>query len=464
MLFQQHTPSCLAPPPALAGKKLWLPRLQVGSSRLFAAVFRSIGVDAEIFPPSDARTRELGARHSCGDECYPLKVTLGDCLKILDQPGHNQTNTAFLMATGQGPCRFGQYAPYFKSMFRSLGYPDITIVSPSFENGYADYGESSSIFVRSAWRAVVSADILLKLLLRTRPYEVTPGSADALYDESLTELSQIFETRHGSYAQQMKELQEGLLRARARFRSLTLRSDHNRPLIGVVGEIFCRLNTFSNEDLIRRLETAGAEVWLNDISEWVWYTNDEETRQLARRGKTYSVSAVGAKMRNLFQKRDEHTLVSMFREDLLGREEPDDIRDILRNAEPYLPAEGASGEMVVNVGKAVYFARKGLDGVIDISPFTCMNGIICEAIYPRVSRDNCGIPIRNFYFDGAQSDLERDVGIFLELARNYRSRKTYPNAPQHVALLQRKSYDWQPYKSARNRPLAVRPSPTARNR
>ncbi len=100
------------------------------------------------------------------------------------------------------------------------------------------------------------------------------------------------------------------------------------------------------------------------------------------------------------------------------------MREVLSDAEPYLPAEGASGEMVINIGKAVYFARKGLDGVIDISPFTCMNGIIGEAIYPRVSRDNGGIPIRNFYFDGTQSDLERDIGIFLELARNYRNRKT----------------------------------------
>jgi len=28
-------------------------------------------------------------------------------------------------------------------------------------------------------------------------------------------------------------------------------------------------------------------------------------------------------------------------------------------------------------------------------------------------------PIRNFYFDGTNSDLDRDIGIFLELARSY---------------------------------------------
>jgi len=42
--------------------------------------------------------------------------------------------------------------------------------------------------------------------------------------------------------------------------------------------------------------------------------------------------------------------------------------------------------MVLNVGKAVYLAKKGAAGIIDISPFTCMNGIVCEAIYPNEPR------------------------------------------------------------------------------
>jgi predicted nucleotide-binding protein (sugar kinase/HSP70/actin superfamily) len=130
--------------------------------------------------------------------------------------------------------------------------------------------------------------------------------------------------------------------------------------------------------------------------------------------------------RRRLQKQDEHEMVSLFRNDFFGQEEPDDVQNVLDFATPYLPAPGCSGEMVLNAGKAVYFARKGVDGVIDISPFTCMNGIVCEAIYPRISRDSAGLPIRNFYFDGTQSDLERDIGIYLELARNYRRHKPWP--------------------------------------
>jgi len=80
--------------------------------------------------------------------------------------------------------------------------------------------------------------------------------------------------------------------------------------------------------------------------------------------------------------------------------------------------------MVLSVGKAIYMYEKGVDGIIDISPFTCMNGIICESVYPKVSRDCDGIPIRTFYFDGSQTDLENDLGIFMELVSNYSRRKT----------------------------------------
>ena len=73
----------------------------------------------------------------------------------------------------------------------------------------------------------------------------------------------------------------------------------------------------------------------------------------------------------------------------------------------------------------MYLARKGADGIIDISPFTCMNGIVTEAVYPKLSAAYDGIPIRNFYFDGTQSDLDRDLGIYMELARSYRERKQF---------------------------------------
>ena len=129
-------------------------------------------------------------------------------------------------------------------------------------------------------------------------------------------------------------------------------------------------------------------------------------------------------IRKRVQQRDEHVLLEPFKEDFAGYEEPD-IYEVLELAEPYLPPDGVMGEMVLNVGKAIYLTKHGADGIIDISPFTCMNGIVSEAIYPRISKDLGGIPIRNFYFDGTQSDLDRDLGVYIELARSYQRRKKW---------------------------------------
>jgi predicted nucleotide-binding protein (sugar kinase/HSP70/actin superfamily) len=414
----------IPPTHPFTGKKTWVPRMATGVSRALAAVLRSIGIDAEAIPPPDAETLELGGRHTSGEECYPLRLTVGDFLKILQKPGVDPAKLAFFMATGQGPCRFGQYAPYVKSMLASLGYPGVTILAPACETGYSDFGEASSLYTRGAWRAIVCSDILFKLLLKTRPYEIAAGSSDLVYEESLCELCRTLEVPYASNKEQMSALQECMLRIRDCFRAVEIKQDPDRPLIGVVGEIFCRLNTFSNDDLVRRLEEFGAEVRLNDVSEWIWYVNDDEFRTLRLRGRHFSLRALSAHVRNHFQHKDERDIAALFNEDFHGYEEPSEMAEVLGYAEPYLPPLGANGEMIVNIGKAVYFSKKGADGVIDISPFTCMNGIICEAIYPRVSRDNGGIPIRNFYFDGTQFDLERDVGIFLELARNYHGRKT----------------------------------------
>ncbi len=411
---------------ALYGRKTYVPRMVEGSARAIAAVLRSLGIDADVTPHSNAQTMELGGKFSSGDECYPLRVTVGDFLRITEQPGFDPKKTAFFMASGHGPCRFGQYASYLKQVMEQVGCQEVTIFQPTTEKGYSDFGEASNLFTRGVWRAVVAGDILLKLLLKTRPHEVTLSSADAAYDESVQALCKVLEKPYASHVKQMQALCGCLLNAREQFRNLPVEFDCSKPLIGVVGEIFCRLNEFSNNELVRRLESAGAEVWINDLSEWIWYANADQHRRLQIYGRRISVEAAGAFIRNYVQRKDEHALLAMFKEDFHGYEEPHEIQVVLDGAEPYLPALGANGEMVVNVGKAVYFAHKGLDGVIDISPFSCMNGIVGEAVYPRVSRDHAGIPIRNFYFDGTNSDLDRDIGIFLELARSYQRRKPWP--------------------------------------
>ena len=414
----------IAPDHPLAGKTIYVPTMAEPSVEAMCAVFRWIGIEAQPTPPSDSRTLEVGGKYTVGDECFPAKITVGDFLKITEQPDFDPKHTVFFMGGADGPCRFGQYAPCLRKILREQGHADVQILSPRGQHGYSDFTDFSNAFVRTAWRALVSADILRKLLLQVRPYETEPGSADSAFRHSVADLCDTVENSCSDVTCQMNSIQRCLLRARERFRSVPARFDGSRPLIGIVGEIFCRLNKFSNQDLVRRLEAHGAECWMTDIAEWIAYTNTEEVRNLRLERRSYSWAMLKSKLRARIQNAEEHALVSLFADDFAGYEEPG-IDKVLELAHPYLPFTGAEGEMVASLGRGAYLAMHGVDGIVDISPFTCMNGIVSEAIYPKLSHDYAGIPIRNFYFDGQQSDLERDIEIYLELARSYSLRKPF---------------------------------------
>ncbi len=408
----------------LKDRTLWLCRMPYGGSRMLAAAFCSIGLDTHVTPDEDARTLELGAKYTSGDECYPQRIVLGDYLKLLEDQGLEPRKTAFLLPTANGPCRFGQYVGLLRRVLDELGYHDVEILSFTSADGYAGIGEQAGELIRTAWRAVLVQDILLKLLLMTRPYEVEPGSTDRVYLECLDLMGEIIARQKIPHKERMVALKAGLRRCKEKFSVIPVKKE-DRPLIGVVGEIFCRLNTFANNELIRHIEAQGGECWLAGVGEWVWYTNAEAFRRHREEKRRFRKEWLKTFLTARIMHKDEKALLEDFREVFASRPEPH-IHELLEYARPYLPQEGAMGEMVLSTGGAIYLYHQGADGIVDISPFTCMNGIVTEAIYPRVSKDHENIPIRVFYFDGTNRDLDRDVGIFLELARTYKRRKKIP--------------------------------------
>ena len=77
------------------------------------------------------------------------------------------------------------------------------------------------------------------------------------------------------HKERLELMAKALEKCREKFRGIPAAYTKDRPLIGVVGEIFCRLNTFSNDDLIRKDEDHGGEALLSGVAGWVWYTYEE---------------------------------------------------------------------------------------------------------------------------------------------------------------------------------------------
>lgn len=408
----------------ITGRKLYIPRMSFSCARLMGAAFQSAGINALPSPASDARTMELGGKYLTGDECLPERITLGNFIKVIEDPAFDPDSTAFLLPTAHGPCRFGQYQALFKKILKEKGLLErVPVISPTSKNGYEGFGVNGRQLMRTAWLAVLTSDIIRKIHLRVRPYAKDKDYANEIFHRAMDESAAILSKPDLEHKIRRAKIKDALIRVRDWYRRLPADYSKPRPLIGIVGEIYCRLNEFSNEYLVNKIEEFGGEVWMTDVAEWVWYTTDEQILRLKRERKYLSGEMLSALIKSYFLKRDEHFLYAPFKKDFLGYEEPSHVKVVLNLSKPYLPQEGALGEMVLNVGKSIYLYKKGADGVIDISPFTCMNGIVSETVYPIVSKNHDGFPIRIFYFDGTQMDLDRDVGIFLELAKNYMRKK-----------------------------------------
>jgi predicted nucleotide-binding protein (sugar kinase/HSP70/actin superfamily) len=135
----------------LDGKTVYFPSMSEAGVRVIASAFRSVGIDAKSMAPSDEETMVLGGRHSSGEECLPLKVTLGDALKLLVHGEIAPDKMALFMPTSDGPCRFGQYGPYIKEVLKEMGFDGVTVVSPTCEDGYSGIGEHADELLRTAW-------------------------------------------------------------------------------------------------------------------------------------------------------------------------------------------------------------------------------------------------------------------------------------------------------------------------
>jgi hypothetical protein len=89
-------------------------------------------------------------------------VTVGDFMKVVENPAIDNKRIALFMPTAQGPCRFGQYAPYLRQILDANGYAEVEILSPTSQNAYDGLGTLAGAFVRNRIGAISSAVILVQ--------------------------------------------------------------------------------------------------------------------------------------------------------------------------------------------------------------------------------------------------------------------------------------------------------------
>jgi predicted CoA-substrate-specific enzyme activase len=392
-------------------KKIFLPPM-ADHARALAAAFRACGVEAEVLPESDEETVRIGKEFSSGRECFPLALTTGDMIKATRRPGFDPDRSAFFMPTGKGPCRFGQYHRYHRQVLDRIGLHQVEIISPmQDESLHNDVRALDKNFVLMSWRGALAVDLLQKALWEHRPYEKRKGRTDEVYQAALSAVVSAIEHR--------ANLVPVLRQAYEDFCAIDI-IERQKPIVGIVGEIYIRSNRFSNEDIVSQVEQLGGEAWVAPISEWLLYVN--ETAKVSAKMTRSWKALIKAYLTGRVQRKDEHRFLSGFNGRMRNLHEPS-IEQTLRRAMPYIH-HSFEGEAVLSVGKAIDYIHKGASGIINVMPFTCMPGTIAIAILKRVREDFGNIPLLSIAYEGQKdSQTLTRLEAFMHQARAYQGEK-----------------------------------------
>ena len=369
---------------------LYIPRMAEHACA-FAAAFRACGLPSEPLAESDEESLLIGRRYTTGKECLPATITTGDMVKKTQEAGFDPDKAAFFMPSGSGPCRFGQYNKLHRLVLKKIGMSSIPVYAPNQGKPfYEDFKSLAKDPTRLAWQGICAVDIFYKALYRIRPYEKNAGETDRVYGEMIQKLCDDIEAGKSVTAQMAKYAQA--------FRNIEQIDVPRKPLVGIVGEIYVRTHVFSNNNVIRDLESMGCEVDLALFGEWLYYTNWARVRTGKRmKDPVYTFKSW---LKDSFQRADERKLAKRFA-DLLRQPVEARTQEVLDLGSRYID-DTFEGEAILTVGRALELYHHGAAGIVNVMPFTCMPGTITSGIFDRLRAEHDNFPVMSIAYDGQQ--------------------------------------------------------------
>ena len=346
----------------------------------WAAALKKVGVEPFIPPYTSKKTLSLGTKHSPEAICLPYKLILGNFIEAIEGGADYVA-----MISSPGICRLGEYGSCIKNALTDLGYNDKYIDLTLYDGIQGMYrflkeitGKNDPVlFMRAiviAIRKVFVMDDLDARLSYLRAREVHSGEAEKYFNKAV---KYIMEANSNRALDRAKKLAFDELNK--------TEIDANREVLHVdlTGEIYIVCDDFSNQNIVRELGKMGVEV---------------------RRSLTVSSFLKDAIIPKMFRKGETH------------------LQRANRMAKPYLLRD-IGGDSLECVSDVVYADQRGIDGIIHVSPFTCMPEIMSQNIFPAM-RENCDIPILPLIMDeqtGKAGYLTR-LEAFVDLMRR-RKRK-----------------------------------------
>ena len=386
---------------------------------LVKEVFRGAGYNLELLPSTDHDAVEAGLRYVNNDICYPSILVTGQIMEAIESGRYDLSKTAVVISQTGGGCRATNYIALIRKALRESGHPEIPVISLSA----VALGEDNPGFkitpalLKQAVYAVLFGDVMMQMLYRCRPYEATPGAANALYEEYMARARKLAPkfNRH-NYTKLCREA----IRA---FDTMPLVGEGTKPRVAVVGEILVKFSPAGNNHLVELLESEGAEAVVPDLIDFMlycFYNQIYKAEHLGTSKKTAKISALGIWA-------IEHILrgsaVKAF-EESKHFDAPTSIYKIVSYAEPIVSIGNQTGEGWFLTGEMVELIKEGVPNIVCTQPFGCLpNHVVGKGVIKALRKAYPSSNIVAIDYDPGASEVNQLNRIKLMLSTAQKNLK-----------------------------------------
>lgn len=234
------------------------------------AAFNTSGYQVKMLEKVTSEDVEVGLKYVNNDACYPAIIVIGQMLRALKSGAVDPHQTALIITQTGGGCRASNYISFLRKALTDSGLGFVPVISLSAQGLENHPGvKITPSLINKALIAVLYGDLLMRVLYRVRPYELVPGSAEALYDKWCTIGKE--NVANGSY----KTFKKNVERLVHEFDTLPLR-DIVKPKVGLVGEILVKFHPYANNEVVETIEAEGGEAVMPDLLDFFFYCSYNE--------------------------------------------------------------------------------------------------------------------------------------------------------------------------------------------
>ena len=211
---------------------------------------------------------EEGLRNVHNDTCYPALLVIGQMIDALKSGKYDPHKVALLITQTGGGCRASNYIHLLRKALKKSGYGYVPVISFSIGGLEKNPGFQIGLsLLDQLLYAVMLGDLLMLLANQCRPYEVEPGSTDALVSQWIDRLVDFLNSQKVVRYKPIKQFYHEIVQS---FAALP-RQGEQKPRVGIVGEIYVKYSPLGNNHLEDFLASEGAEVVVPGLLDFCLY-------------------------------------------------------------------------------------------------------------------------------------------------------------------------------------------------